>query len=619
MKDPRQRLRDIGDAVFAIATAGSEPTAAPEMTRGGRAGLYAVAAAGVALAAVAGALTWSLRPTPELPLRRFDLPAAMAEKDWTAIAPDGTAAAFFSDGHLYVRHFAEAAPRDLGIVSPAAEHLAWSPDGRSLAYVDDGTLRTRPAAGGPIFTVCRIPATGRAMGLAWLEDGTLVFSAWREHLYKVIASGGTPQALAKIDAATEIDFHEVAPLPGGRLLVALHLRADDAVRTEMLSGSDRRVFVTEPAARDLRYVEPGILLFRRIGENKGLWATRFSETSPDLASATVIQPGATNYSASRDGTLIIRSDVVPTVTLAWLTRDGDSTNIRSIPGTPIGDMRPVFAASPQGDRLVYVAGARPQTKLLVRDLATGADTRLEIDAAAALQTIGGSSESLLYPGWFPGGDRVVFTYGAVEAMALMSHRADGGGRPVKIVDGYFGRVSSDSKWFVWIEDDRGQGRVHYAPMNADGSVGTKTRLPALEGLDVRAVDLSPDGTLLAFSVREPSALSTIQMIEFPGASARWQVAAAGTSPRFALDGRELLFMSGSRTQAGGLQPLLMAIPLTTTPTVKLGVAMTLLSGEAAPRGFSPAPNGRILIARAADGTPTTTATLIQNWPALLKR
>ena len=100
---------------------------------------------------------------------------------------------------------------------------------------------------------------------------------------------------------------------------------------------------------------------------------------------------------------------------------------------------------------------------------------------------------------------------------------------------------------------------------------------------------------------------------------RPSIVAVGTGPKFSLDGRELIFFSGTRTPTGGLQGLLMAIPLTTEPAVKLGVAKTILSGEGTPQGFSPAPERRILIARRAEGTPATTATLVQNWPALLKR
>jgi hypothetical protein len=46
---------------------------------------------------------------------------------------------------------------------------------------------------------------------------------------------------------------------------------------------------------------------------------------------------------------------------------------------------------------------------------------------------------------------------------------------------------------------------------------------------------------------------------------------------------------------------------------------TILSGDGMPFGYSPAPGGRLLMARRAAGAPTTTATLIQNWLALLKR
>ena len=615
-KEPKQRLRDIGDALLAIDETPTEKgvVGAPASRRGSW-----LAAAGLAVVAIAVAagLTWALKPGSELPLRRFELPAPMAERNVPSISPDGTRAAYVHDGHLYVRDFKETAATDLGVVSPTAGNVRWSPDGRTLAYVAESTLRTLPASGGPVFTVCRIPAgPGPVMGMTWLRDGTIVFATWHENLYKVAASGGTPEAIVKINPETEIDFHEVSALPDGRLLAELHLRDPDAFRTEVVGKGERRALVTEPTAREVRYAEPGFLLFRRIGDNSGLWVTPFTESSPDLTRATLVQAGATNYSVSAEGTLIVRSDAAPMLSLFWFTRDGDNTTTTSIPGAPISDMAG-FSVSPEGDRLVYVAGGRPQTNLFVRDLARGADTRLETDTRTIVQKLR-VDQAMLNPVWHPRGNRVMYTVGPVDQMALMSQRADSGAPALKLRNGFSGRLTPDGHWLAWIEGDRDPGRLHYAPVDAAGNPGEPKRVAGFEKQDVRALDFSPDGKLLALSVRDPSGTSSIQMIDFPAAANRWQVAATGTSPRFSRDGRELLFMSGSRTASGGLQPALMSIPLTTTPVVRLGIAKPLLSGEAAPFAFDAAPHGRVLIARRAIGAPTTTASLIQNWPALVK-
>jgi hypothetical protein len=77
------------------------------------------------------------------------------------------------------------------------------------------------------------PATGELMSAAWLNDGTIVFAVWREHLYKVAATGGTPTPLLEINPATEVDFHHVEPLPDGRLLIARHRRAEGTTAFEI--------------------------------------------------------------------------------------------------------------------------------------------------------------------------------------------------------------------------------------------------------------------------------------------------------------------------------------------------------------------------------------------------
>ena len=53
------------------------------------------------------------------------------------------------------------------------------------------------------------------------------------------ASGGTPARVAAIAPEKEIDFHSVAVLPDGRLIVTTHLRGQDAVRLDLVDGGDR--------------------------------------------------------------------------------------------------------------------------------------------------------------------------------------------------------------------------------------------------------------------------------------------------------------------------------------------------------------------------------------------
>jgi hypothetical protein len=63
----------------------------------------------------------------------------------------------------------------------------------------------------------------------------------------------------------------------------------------------------------------------------------------------------------------------------------------------------------------------------------------------------------------------------------------------------------------------------------------------------------------------------------------------------------------------------MVMTIESDPAVKLGTPSVVLSGDAMPIAFDTARDGRLLISRTVESSRRTTATLVQNWPALLQR
>ncbi len=246
-RDPRMRLRDIGEARIALSGVQTGERSAPALERASARHVVLPAAvarrsaalAALALAGLAAYVAWQAKPAASIPVRRFELPAAMAPASIFAISPDGSRIAYVAQGHLFVHTLATAATADLGVVPVPTEGLLWSPDGRRLAYSAESDLRIVPAEGGPPFTVCRIPGGGRLTKGWWHDDGTIYFAVLRESLYRVPASGGTPVRVTAIAPEKEIDFHSVAVLPDGRLIVTTHLRGQDAVRLDLVDGGDR--------------------------------------------------------------------------------------------------------------------------------------------------------------------------------------------------------------------------------------------------------------------------------------------------------------------------------------------------------------------------------------------
>lgn len=581
--------------------------------------MLAMGAVVVALAAAAAA-AWYLRPLPEVPVRRLELSRAIAEAPSMALAPNGSRIAYLSGGRLHVRELHDTTPRDLGSVPASSGWLFWSPDSRNIGFVADASIRTIPADGGSIFTVCRIPESGRVMGAAWRPDGAIVFSVWRENLYSVPATGGTPEVILRIDSASEVDFHGLSPLPDGKMIVSVHVRAGDTDRAELVDGTLRTVLTADPGVRHVKYVHPGRLLFLRTGANRGLWTVPFASGPLDLTRAELLEPDATGFDVAGDGTALVRADAPATTALVWVDRDGAMTDV---PGSPISDLRPWVTLSPQGDRATFAAGPLDQASVFVRDLASGVDTRVTFQDRRPADVTWAATQ---FPVWSPAGDRVLYASGPVEGSKIMAARADGSDVQRELVTGVFARISPDGRFLLWIADERGQGRLKFAPLSTDGTLGEpQPAFPGAEDVSVRLFDLSPDGRLLALSGRERTAEAAelnVFLTEFPGGAARWRVPIeAATAPLFSPDGKELFFVT--RAPSVSAAGALMAVPLTLTPSLKLGRAAPVITADAVFFGSTPAAydiarDGRLLMARRGTSpADTSRAVLVQNWPAAL--
>src|SRR5215467_13658564 len=150
-KDPKKRLRDIGDVRYLLdnSLAPPEPLPAPK-----RSWLAWTAAAVLAVAAAGFAALW-LRPAPLPQVTRFEIHAAPGSTlplGTPAISPDGHTIAFTvndPDGktRIHLRHIDRIETRALPGTEEAV-HPFWSPDGRSLAFATQFHLKRIDVAGG---------------------------------------------------------------------------------------------------------------------------------------------------------------------------------------------------------------------------------------------------------------------------------------------------------------------------------------------------------------------------------------------------------------------------------------------------------------------------------------
>ncbi len=634
-RDPRLRLRDIGEARILLRTALSPddplnraatpgPVVETARPRPAVAPRVLVSVGVLALAGLAGLLAWNMKPDGDaVPVRRFDLPSAFADTNEAALAPDGSRIAFPRAGHLYVHTLQTGKTTDLGAVPAGTEGVFWSPDSQTIAYGAESTLRTVPAAGGVPFIVCKVPASGRLLGSLWRDDGVILFAVWRDSLYQVAATGGTPTLRVAIDAKTEIDFHSITSLPGDRLIVTTHLRGEDASRADLVDGDRRTPLSNDPGIANVLVVPPNQFLFLRIRTNQGVWTAPFDGRVVDFSKAVLVEPGAQYFDVTADGTLMASIPAKVRRELVWVTRSGAVT---PLPGATFEWGLPAVVISNDGRRAVLSTRTSDgKDEFVVRDLATGTDTRLP----SPTPPTGVASFALVT--WTPSG-RLLYGAGGVEASKVYDWPADGSASGRELVAAVSAQMTHDGKELVFTQELRGRFRLLRAPVLADGAIGSAVPVfPGDSDLSVRWFDLSRDGRLLAFTSTDPvTSQYNVSVATYPDLRERRQVTAqGGTQPRFSPDGRALYYLSGVRTPDRIMRGLLNVVAVT-TPPLAIGAPTVLLkdgdTGAGSDRplaliGFDVASDGRLLMTRVVPAAPGDEARLmiLQNWRAAIGR
>src|SRR5437667_1579814 len=91
-----------------------------------------------------------------------------------------------------------------------ARYPFWSPDGKSLGFFSNGSLRVVTLASGAVRILASAPNV--APGAAWGANGDILYSPFFTGLFSVPAAGGEPH---RFSHARDID-REPSFLPDGR-------------------------------------------------------------------------------------------------------------------------------------------------------------------------------------------------------------------------------------------------------------------------------------------------------------------------------------------------------------------------------------------------------------------
>jgi Tol biopolymer transport system component len=472
-----------------------------------------------------------------------------------------------------------------------------SPDGRSIAFLADGGIRTVPSAGGPAFTV--VTAGGAP---AWGDDGRLYYGRGGV-TYGVPAQGGDAVAVTKPLPNIVQQGHDT--LPGGKgLLLTLFPGTPAQAKIAVVGpgGGAPREILTGTMARYVPatgYVVYATASGALLAAPFDLQQLKVTGPSVPLVDGVAVDINATaEFAVSRSGALLYLAGTGLASELVWVTRGGVATPID--PGWTGEFWSP--ALSPDGRR-VAVALQRPESRdIWIAQLDRGPRLRLTLDGARND-----------YPAWTPDGRSVTFSSDRVSpSFDLWTKRSDGSGEPKLELDEEWAiaeaRWSPDGAWFVHRTSGNVQGSGDILGRRTDRQM-KPVPIVATRFNEYTPV-ISPDGRWMAYSSSE-TGRGEIVVVPFPSAGdSKWAVSAdGGSEPVWSRDGRELFYRNNKRE--------IVSVRVETQGTFSTGATTVLFSDRLYQRlgthqQYDVAPDGRFIMVRPVGAERASRLILVRN-------
>ncbi len=636
-KDPKKRLRDIGDA-FALLDI------IPGAVSPKHSWLWiSIAAVFIGAFAALSFIHFGKKAVTSAESMRLQIEFPETANPSSgggtfALSPDGRRLAFAATGsdrvaRIWLREINSLDAKPLqGTESEGHPPFFWSPDSRFIAFDAGGKLKKVDVAGGLPLTICDLST--KLLGGSWSRDGEIIFGTYVGCLMRVPAEGGTASPLTELNSLRQERQHAYPSfLSDGRHFFYWCNSRIIENRGVYIGSLDERAEKRhlEPVARSLLspvYVRsqdsgPGYLLYSHQGT---LVCQRYDERRLERMGEPVPlaeQVGSFGsfslFSASTNGILVYRNARSGQMNRAvWFDRKGKVLGGKG-EGAGYG-----LAYSPDGEQaavgLYNPAESFPGVDIWMLHFSRDTKERF---------TFGQVSNYA--PVWSQDGSEIFFASNRDGGVANLYRKAASGTGEEKLLlksnnNNFPSSCSRDGRFLLYTaEDPKTRGDLWILPLKADSRPFEFLRTVFSE----TDAHFSPDMRWVAY-VSDKSGCNEVYVCTFSqdsGSTAsepqrEWMISSGGgTAPRWRGDGKELYYralngavMAVKTAASGAFDPQTPEALFQAPGDLKLvPTALSLSFWDVTADG------SRFLLAAPSEEGSPAPFNVILNWTALLKK
>jgi Tol biopolymer transport system component len=626
-KDPKRRLRDVGDARLEIDEAIASPAGAAAShahpTSRGMPLRWALVLMGTV--AATSVVVWNVKPSApsasSTTVARFAITPPLADPlavDLAAVAisPDGRRVAYAAGRgtrqRIYVREIDEFG----GAPIPGTEGGStpfFSPDGQWVGFFITGKMKKVLRTGGTPLTICDTQGTAGATP-SWEADGTILFTPTiGSGIWRVQAAGGTPVVVTTL-RETETSHRWAQLLSNGKALLfgAVTASAEVQVYVQSLETGQRRLVAKGAGAR---YLPTGHLVYVQGGT---VMAAPFDPVRFEVSGTPVaVLSGVMQVRRLRNSTTVTLlpqisfSNSGPMVyvpgnerprqnALVWIDRSGLEQPTGASGGTYFQPR-----LSPDGNRMAVTVGGGDHDDVWLYDLARKTWSRFTSEGNNG------------YPLWTPDGRKLTYVSDKAGPDNMYSRPLDGSGPDERVL------ASDQPNYpFSWSRD----GVLAFVSVSPTSQQDLWTLRPDQKGKPTPflatpfgegAPKFSLDGRWLAY-VSNESGRPEVYVRPFPGPGESLTISMeGGNEPVWSQTGRELFYRNGDA---------MMVADITTSPAFAAGKPRRLFEKPLESSltfwpNYDVTPDGRrfVMVKRLDEDAELAQINVVLNWADELKR